>query len=98
MKRARAVRCAPVSFKTAENTMSSDSESKERLVPARPASEAEAAAYMPKLPWRWLLVGTLAIVTVAGGYWLKERQRAETLRGQILRVHEELKEPSARYL
>jgi hypothetical protein len=78
--------------------MSSDSERKERLVPARPASDAEAAAYMPKLPWRWLLVGALCIATVAGGYWLKERQRADTLRAQILRVHEELKEPSKRYL
>jgi hypothetical protein len=78
--------------------MSSDPERKERLVPARPASDAEAAAYMPRLPWRWLLVGALGIAVVAGGNWLKERQRAEIWRSQILRVHEELKESSERYL
>lgn len=53
---------------------------------------------MPRLPWRWLLVGALAVATVAGGYWLKERQRADALRAQIERVHEELKEPAERYL
>lgn len=78
--------------------MSSESKPKERLVPARPASEAEVAAYMPKLPWRWLAIGAVSVAVVAGGYWLKERQRAETLRAQILRVHEELKEPAQRYL
>lgn len=75
-----------------------DEPSKSRLVPARPASDAEFSGYMPKLPWRWILIGAMTIATVAAGYRLKERHRADALRAQILRVHEELEQPAERYL
>jgi hypothetical protein len=53
---------------------------------------------MPRLPWPWILMGVLGVGTLAGGYWLKERQRAQALRAQMLRVHEyELAEPIQRY-
>jgi hypothetical protein len=71
---------------------------KPRLVPARPQEPEEAAAYMPRLPWRWILLGVLGVGTVMGGYWLKEQRRADMLRADILRVHQqELKQPAERY-
>jgi hypothetical protein len=53
---------------------------------------------MPRIPWGWVLIGTVGIATLAGGYWFKERERARVLREQILRVHgQELAEPARRY-
>ncbi len=59
-----------------------------QLVPARPHVDAEAAAYMPRIPWRWVILGSLSVVVVTGGYWLKEQRKASDLRVAILRVHE----------
>jgi hypothetical protein len=70
-----------------------------RIAPARPAESEESAGYMPRLPWRWILLGTLGLCTVMGGYYLSERRKAERLRAQIVHVHEqELAEPARRYL
>ncbi len=70
-----------------------------RLIPARPAADQEAAGYMPRIPWRLLLLGTLSVGTVATGYWVSQRHKAEALRSQIIQVHEqELAEPARRYL
>lgn len=53
---------------------------------------------MPRVPWALILLGVLGIGTLVGGYWFKQRQRAQQLRAQILRVHEyELEEPIRRY-
>ena len=59
-----------------------------RLVPARPTSRGESAEYMPKLPWRYVLLGTLSIATVSGGFYWKEQRKADELRAQMVRVHE----------
>jgi hypothetical protein len=74
-------------------------EPKPRLRPARPPSaDHDSASYMPRLPWRWIALGTLSVLTVMGGYWFKEQRKADQLRSQILRVHDaELAEPSRRY-
>lgn len=70
-----------------------------RLTPARPTQDQEAAGYMPRLPWRVVLLGTLSVSTLMGGYWLSQRNKAEALRAQIVQVHEqELAEPARRYL
>jgi hypothetical protein len=73
-------------------------EARQKLVPARPASAEESAAYMPRVPWRLIVLGTLSLATVSGGYYLTQRRKAEALRAQILQVHEqELAEPKRRY-
>jgi hypothetical protein len=59
-----------------------------RLTPARPHSHNESAGYLPKIPWRYTLLGTLALLIVIGGYLWKERQKAVALRASIVRVHE----------
>lgn len=70
-----------------------------RITPARPAQSEESAGYMPRLPWRWILLGTLSVTTVMGGYFMNERRKADRLRAQIVQVHEqELAEPARRYL
>jgi hypothetical protein len=61
--------------------------------------EEESAGYMPRLPWRWIVLGTISVCTVLAGHWLSQRNKAEVLRSQIIRVHEqELAEPARRYL
>jgi len=64
-----------------------------KLKPATP-STPEAAAYMPRIPWRWIVLGTTFFATVVTGYTLKEKNKADTLRQQILSVHEEQLEPA----
>ena len=64
-----------------------------KLKPANPAAP-EAEDYMPRMPWRWIIVGTMFFATVITGYILKERNKAESLRHQILAVHEEQLEPA----
>jgi hypothetical protein len=59
-----------------------------RLVPARPHTHDESAAYMPRIPWRYVILGVLSLVVVGGGYWLKEQRKTRDLRAAILRVHE----------
>src|SRR5690349_1671224 len=60
-----------------------------RLKPARPhAPDAKTAAYLPRIPWRYVLLGTLSLTTVVGGYLFKEQRKAAELRESILRVHE----------
>jgi hypothetical protein len=69
-----------------------------RITPARPAESEESAGYMPRIPWRWILLGTLSVSTVMGGYYMNERRKADRLRAQIVQVHEEeLAEPARRY-
>lgn len=51
------------------------------------------ASYLPKLPWRWLV---LAVVIGAGiyyGYQYRERERATAMREQILSTHEQALAP-----
>jgi hypothetical protein len=60
----------------------------QRLVPARPDAHDESAAYLPKIPWRFVLLGALTVATVMGGYYWKEQRKADELRAAIIRVHE----------
>lgn len=59
-----------------------------RLIPARPHSHSDSAGYLPKIPWRYVLLGTLSLLVVVGGYLWKEQNKAIALRASILRVHE----------
>jgi hypothetical protein len=60
----------------------------QRLVPARPDTHDDASAYLPKVPWRFVLLGALTVTTVIGGYYWKEQRKAGELRAAIIRVHE----------
>jgi hypothetical protein len=73
--------------------------SEKRLVPARPAAAEDASGYMPRIPWRYVLLGLLSVATVTGGFMLKEKRKADAWRAQIIQVHEkELAEPARRYI
>lgn len=79
--------------------MTDEDKPKTRITPARPAESNESAGYMPRLPWRWIVIGTLGVATVTGGYLLNQRRKADQLRATIVQVHEqELAEPARRYL
>ena len=70
----------------------------QRIVPARPTSRDESSAYLPRIPWRIVLLGVLSVAVVIGGYYWKEQRKALELRAQILRVHEtELAEARTAY-
>jgi hypothetical protein len=60
----------------------------QRLVPARPDTRDDTSAYLPKIPWRFVLLGALTVTTVMGGYYWKEQRKAGELRAAIIRVHE----------
>jgi hypothetical protein len=69
-----------------------------RLRPARPDTREDSAGYLPRVSWRFVLLGTLALVMVGGGYYFKEQRKALQLRAAIAHVHEvELAEPRAAY-
>src|SRR4051812_16794161 len=59
-----------------------------RLVPARPHSAEDSRGYMPRIPWHYVALGALTLLVVIGGYYLKQRQKAEQLRAAMVRVHE----------
>jgi hypothetical protein len=63
----------------------------QRLSPARPDAHelpGEAGGYLPRIPWRFVLLGALSVATVVGGFYWKEQRKALELREQIIRVHE----------
>lgn len=66
---------------------------RDRLKPATP-NVTEAAAYLPRIPWRWILLGAGFGGTIIGGYQMKESHKAEHLRTQILNVHDQELEPA----
>jgi hypothetical protein len=59
-----------------------------RLTPARPQSRSERTDYLPRLPWRYVLLGALALAIVVVGYIWKEQRKAVALRASILHVHQ----------
>ncbi|MCS6857510.1 MAG: hypothetical protein NZM37_07355, partial [Sandaracinaceae bacterium] len=70
------------------------------LQPARPDPEFfdELPTYMPRFPWRWVILGILAAALLIWGYRYRETQRIEAMRQQILGVHKsKLSEISMRY-
>lgn len=58
-----------------------------RLVPAQPLKKDEGKEYMRRIPWRWIVLCALALFAVAVVYRVKEKQKADALRAQILQVH-----------
>jgi len=73
-------------------------DSPERLIPAQPQAEDDDRAYMRRIRWRWIIFGAIALVAVITVHRVREKQKADALRSQIVRVHEtELKELSGRY-
>lgn len=80
-------------------TSPADKPQKPRLAPARPAAAQESEAYLPRIPWRFVVLGAISLATVIAGYTLSERKKADALRSQIVLVHEQqLAEPARRYL
>lgn len=59
-----------------------------RLVPARPNLPGDSASYMPRIPWTYVVLGTLTLIVVIGGYYLKQRHKADELRAMLVRMHE----------
>lgn len=74
------------------------SDEKQAPLPARPAADAETAAFAPKFPWKYVALAAVTVLLVAGAYVIKEARKAAQLRAQILKVHQELEEPRARYV
>jgi len=69
-----------------------------RLKPARPMLVDESAGYMPRMPWRWILIGTMSLSTLVAVLWMKQDRKASALRSQLVQVHQkELEEPARRY-
>lgn len=53
---------------------------------------------MPRMPWKWIVLGTAALVALFGGYFVRQRQRADALREHMLTLHEQrLGELASRY-
>lgn len=65
-----------------------------RLAPARPEAR-EASGFRQRLPWRWIVLGTVLLTVVVGGYQLNKKQEADALRGQLLRTHDHQLAPLA---
>lgn len=54
---------------------------------------------MPRLPWRWIVLGAAVLIATFGGYYLRREQRSDTLREEMLALHEaQLSEVASRYL
>lgn len=62
------------------------------LKPARTDLD-EQHAYMPRIPWKWIALAVLGVGTVVAGFQIKEQRRADQLRAQIVRVHEQELDP-----
>src|SRR5687768_12891690 len=77
------------SFSGRDRNMSDDE--KPPLKPARPEPEELEGkpSYMPRLPWRWIILFGGLLALVYGGYQVRERQRADALRAQILDTYQE---------
>ncbi|HEY8428295.1 MAG TPA: hypothetical protein VIL20_07970 [Sandaracinaceae bacterium] len=75
-------------------------EERNELRPARPDASIEGRPpYMPRLPWKWIVLGVAALFLLFGGYYVRREQRTEALRRQMLTLHEErLGEMAGRYL
>lgn len=62
--------------------------SEPRLRPARPHSSEERPAYLPRIPWKWILLGVVLVGGVVGWWQWTQHQKAEALRSDILRAYD----------
>lgn len=79
----------------------SDEEGRPELRPARPdaAGSEGRPSYMPRIAWRWIVVGAVGLAATFGAYYFRREQRGEALRTEMLTLHEEqLSEVAGRYL
>lgn len=58
------------------------------LEPARLDSEERRPGYMPRVPWKWVLLVVAGVGIVGGGYWYQQRSKAIALREQILHAYD----------
>jgi hypothetical protein len=74
-----------------EEIPSGEEPSSPRLRAAKPDPEELEGRpeYMPQIPWKWALVGALALAGIYFGYQYREGARADAMREQILSTHEE---------
>lgn len=71
-----------------------------RLSPARASADTdqESEGYLPKVPWAWLLGGLGLVVAFVAVYRIRDSQRTEALREQLLTTHTtELGDLTTRY-
>ncbi|MFK7991991.1 MAG: hypothetical protein AB8I08_38595 [Sandaracinaceae bacterium] len=70
------------------------------LRPARPDAPGEGrAAFGPRIPWKWIILGVVGIGAVFASYFVRRDARKEALRDQMVVLHEtQLTEVSERYL
>lgn len=58
------------------------------LQPARPDPEGgERPAYLPRLPWRWIVIGGTVLGLFAGGYVYRQNEKNDAIRAQVLAAH-----------
>ncbi|MEC7519127.1 MAG: hypothetical protein VYE22_04640 [Myxococcota bacterium] len=71
------------------------------LEPARPdVAEGEGRpSYAPRIPWKWIVIVLVGVGGTFASYYVRQDQRHEALRTQMLTLHEEeLGEIAERYL
>jgi hypothetical protein len=79
----------------------SDEDGRPELKPARPdAPESEGRpSYAPRLPWKWIILGVFGVAAVFASYFIRQGQRQEALRQQMLTLHHDrLTSVAERYL
>ena len=65
-----------------------------KLKPARPEL-SEQRAYMPRIPWAWIVGALVLVAGVTTAYRLREERKAEELKAQLVRVHEQQLQPAS---
>lgn len=81
--------------------MTDENAGRPELRPARPdAAEGEGRpSYMPRMPWRWIVLGTAFIGALFATYYTRQTRTSEAIRQGMLTVHEEqLSEIATRYI
>lgn len=84
-----------------EQTQQEQGRAEALLRPARPDPEELRGRppYMPRLPWKWILLFGGGFVLVTAVYQVRQRQRADALRSAIVASYEEHLRPlSERYV
>jgi hypothetical protein len=70
--------------------------SEERLRPAKVERGGGSSSYGPRLPWKWIVPILAVVILGGGGYWVRQRKKAEQLREGILTAYAEQIGPLAK--